>query len=119
MDPSVCVSRGMRVCVCFRARACIAPVCERAREDGTARPREKRGRVTKGGEFVRERERKRGGGGERRRGERMTADMRESEMERGPKSGAIALSDVAISEYANHYLASAARTYLVPRITRY
>jgi len=37
---------------------------------------------------------------------------RERESGREPKSGAIALSDVAISEYANHYLASAARTYL-------
>lgn len=117
MDPSVCVSRGMRcMCVFSRARALVLRLCASAREKMERRePREKRGSDDEG-RRVRERAREKEG---ERGEERMTADMRERETERGPKSGAIALSDVAISEYANHYLASAARTYLVPRITRY
>jgi len=114
-------------------------VYELAREDGTAeRATEGEARSLTKGRRTHSREYERATGKERER-ERKRQPMRGAERGtgRGPKSGAIALSDVAISEYANHYLACAARTYLerererererekerererIPRITRY
>lgn len=125
---SVCVHVHVPASARARARelSYIRPcACVRAREGRWNGGASDRGRSAVGDEGeASSLSRVRGGDRDREKmiesGKERTSPMRGAERERerdrgtgrGPKSGAIALSDVAISEYANHYLASAARTYL-------